>query len=131
MMLKDIELFKRYLHKYFLYRNIGSQDNKDVELEEEKSVTPDKGKDDHTTPVKGKPVKGSDKGSKEDKKERKKSAERKTATSKGTSRRNSMQVASPPPGASTPVSDIDAMRYVTSTRLFRFILKMKKMFINM
>ena len=78
-------------------------------MDEEKSVTPDKVKDDHTTPTKGK---GKDKkedakkGEKE--KERKKSAERKTA-SKG-SRRNSMQPQSPPPGATTPISDGDALR---------------------
>lgn len=95
-----------------MYRNIGAPDPKELEPEEEKSVTPDK---EHTTPTKGKAGKGSkdDKKDKEDKKgERKKSAEKRTGTGTGktSSRRNSMQVVSPPPGATTPVSDIDALR---------------------
>jgi len=83
-------------------------ETKESEIEEEKSVTPDKGKDEHPTPTKGK----SGKSSKDDKKgdkERKKSAERKT-TSKG-SRRNSMAPPSPTPGQTTPISDGDALRY--------------------
>ncbi|XP_069113582.1 hydrocephalus-inducing protein homolog isoform X2 [Argopecten irradians] len=87
--------------------NIGLLDSKDPEPEEEKSVTPDKGND-LTTPTKGKSGKTDKSAGKEDKKgERKKSAERKQ-TSKTTSRRNSMQVPSPPPGAATPVSDLDS-----------------------
>lgn len=97
----------------FRYRNIGAPDPKELEPEEEKSVTPDK--TEHTTPTKGKAGKASkeDKKEKEDKKgERKKSAEKRTGTgtAKTSSRRNSMQVVSPPPGATTPVSDIDALR---------------------
>lgn len=92
--------------------NIGAPDPKELEPEEEKSVTPDK--TEHTTPTKGKAGKASkeDKKEKEDKKgERKKSAEKRTGTgtAKTSSRRNSMQVVSPPPGATTPVSDIDAL----------------------
>lgn len=74
-------------------------------------MTPDKGKDDHLTPTKGKGGKDKKDDKKGDKdKERKKSAERKTTGSKG-SRRNSVQPASPPPGATTPISDGDALRY--------------------
>lgn len=96
----------------FSNRNIGIVETKEQEAEEEKSVTPDKGKDDHTTPTK-KGGKADKKEAKEDKKgERKKSAERKGTSSKtATSRRNSMQVPSPTPGHASPVSDGDAFRY--------------------
>lgn len=85
-------------------------ETKESELEEEKSVTPDKGKDDHPTPTKGKGAKDKKEDSKKDAKdkERKRSAERKT-TSKG-SRRSSTIPASPPPGQVTPISDGDALR---------------------
>ncbi|XP_046359897.2 hydrocephalus-inducing protein homolog isoform X3 [Haliotis rufescens] len=83
--------------------NIGIDEKpKDLELEEEKSVTPDKFKEDHSTPTKGK-GKGGDKpktGTSE--KGRKGSADRKKP-----GRRNSMQVPSPPPGATTPTSEAD------------------------
>ncbi|KAL5021172.1 hypothetical protein ScPMuIL_000327 [Solemya velum] len=98
--------------------NIGNSDNKDIDMDEEKSATPEKGKEDHTTPTK---VKGKDKQktSGTDGKERKKSAERRQ-TSK-TVRRNSMQVPSPPPGANTPVSDTDAQR--RSNRMCLLVLE--------
>ncbi|XP_052816168.1 hydrocephalus-inducing protein homolog isoform X2 [Mya arenaria] len=86
--------------------NIGVIETKESEVEEEKSVTPDKGKDDHPTPTKGKGGRKEDKKDGKDK-ERKKSAERKT-TSKG-SRRNSSAAVSPPPGHTTPISDGDAL----------------------
>lgn len=94
-----------------LFRNVGVPDTSGTEPEEEKSVTPDKGKDDHTTPTKGKA--GKDKAGAKDtqKGERKKSAERKQ-TSKTERRRPSVNVQSPPPGAVTPVSDGDNLRYV-------------------
>ncbi|XP_053402100.1 hydrocephalus-inducing protein homolog isoform X11 [Mercenaria mercenaria] len=93
--------------------NIGMIETKESEQEEEKSVTPDKGKDDHPTPTKGKGGKDKKEDSKKDAgkdKERKKSAERKT-TSKG-SRRNSIVPPSPPPGQTTPISDGDALSTV-------------------
>ena len=76
-------------------------------MDEEKSVTPDKVKDDHTTPTKGKGKKEDLKKGEKDK-PRRGSAERKTV-SKG-SRRNSMAPPSPPPGAATPISDGDGLR---------------------
>lgn len=75
--------------------------------EDESTMTPDKVKDDQPTPTKGKGGKGADKGrtSTEGKVDRKRSADRKKQL-----RRNSTQVASPPPGQSTPVSDVDNLR---------------------
>jgi len=92
------------------FRNIGVIETKESELEEEKSVTPDKGKDDHPTPTKGRSTSKDKKDDKKDSKdkERKRSAERKTA-SKG-SRRNSIAPPSPPPGQTTPISDADGLR---------------------
>lgn len=92
---------------FYFYSNIGVTEVKETDLEEEKSATPDKVKDDHLTPTKGKGKKEELKKS-EKEKPRKGSAERKTA-SKG-SRRNSMAPPSPPPGATTPISDGDALR---------------------
>lgn len=93
----------------FPCRNIGVIETKESELEEEKSVTPDKGKDDHQTPTKGRGAKDKKEDKKDSKdKERKRSAERKTA-SKG-SRRNSIAPPSPPPGQTTPISDADGLR---------------------
>ncbi|KAK3085440.1 hypothetical protein FSP39_003318 [Pinctada imbricata] len=90
--------------------NIGVPDTQLTEPEEEKSVTPDKGKEEYTTPTKGKGAKGAKEEKKDDKKERKKSAEKsRGGGGKAASRRNSMQVPSPPPGATTPVSDIDVL----------------------
>ena len=78
-------------------------------MDDEKSMTPDKVKDDHTTPTKGKGAKDKKDDAKKGDKEkgRKGSAERKG--NKG-SRRNSMAPPSPPPGATTPISDGDALR---------------------
>lgn len=73
-------------------------------------MTPDKGKEDHTTPTKGKASKDKSGGKDTAKGERKKSAERKS-TSKTEKRRPSVNVQSPPPGAVTPVSDGDNIRY--------------------
>lgn len=90
-------------------------ETKESEQDEEKSVTPDKVKDDHPTPTKGKGAKDKKDDLKKQpaqEKERKKSAERKT-TSKG-SRRNSVVPPSPPPGQTTPISDGDALRLVKS-----------------
>ena len=83
--------------------------SKELEAEEEKSVTPDKiGKDD-AGPARGK-GKGAGKASATaaadaGKRERKTSADRKSRQA----RRNSMLV-TPPPGAATPVSDGDNQR---------------------
>ncbi|XP_052229341.1 hydrocephalus-inducing protein homolog isoform X3 [Dreissena polymorpha] len=99
--------------------NIGMIETKESEVEEEKSMTPDKVKDDHPTPTKGKGAKDKkeDKDKKDTKeKERKRSAERKTA-SKG-SRRNSIGPPSPPPGQTTPISDGDALRLT----IFRWVI---------
>ncbi|XP_071173399.1 hydrocephalus-inducing protein homolog isoform X10 [Mytilus edulis] len=86
--------------------NVGVPESSGTEPEEEKSVTPDKGKEDHTTPTKGKASKDKSGGKDTAKGERKKSAERKS-TSKTEKRRPSVNVQSPPPGAVTPVSDGD------------------------
>lgn len=92
-----------------LCSNVGIPESSGTEPEEEKSVTPDKGKEDHTTPTKGKASKDKTSTKGEQKGERKKSAERKT-TSKTERRRPSVNVQSPPPGAVTPVSDGDNVR---------------------
>lgn len=109
--LKSLNVILKLL--LYHYRNIGVIETKESEHDEEKSVTPDKGKDDHPTPTKGKGSKDKkdDKKDPSKDKERKRSAERKT-TSKG-SRRNSIVPPSPPPGQTTPVSDGDALRYTS------------------
>lgn len=93
------------MRSIYAFRNVAIDDRpKEPDIEEEKSVTPDKNKDDHMTPTKGKGGKEKLKAGSETK-ERKKSADRKKI-----GRRGSMQVPSPPPGAVTPVSDVDAQR---------------------
>ncbi|ESO91099.1 hypothetical protein LOTGIDRAFT_122343, partial [Lottia gigantea] len=87
--------------------NVGVEEKpKDLDLDEEKSVTPDKIKEELTTPTKSKGKTDKQKVSGESKKERKSSADRKKVN-----RRGSVQaVQSPPPGATTPVSDVDGQR---------------------
>ncbi|XP_025115052.1 hydrocephalus-inducing protein-like isoform X4 [Pomacea canaliculata] len=83
---------------------IVEEKTKDPDAEEEKSATPEKiGKEDHA--ARGK-VKGAEKKATSGDpttKERKRSADRKSRMA----RRNSAQISSPPPGATTPVSDGD------------------------
>ncbi|KAK6174452.1 hypothetical protein SNE40_017727 [Patella caerulea] len=87
--------------------NVGIEEKpKETELEEEKSVTPDKGE--HTTPTKSKTKSDKQKIVSESKKERKSSADKKKV-----SRRGSLQVASPPPGAATPYSDVEGQSWTT------------------
>ncbi|XP_064641495.1 hydrocephalus-inducing protein-like isoform X2 [Lineus longissimus] len=84
--------------------NVNTEDrSKDADMDEEKSVTPDRGKDDHT-PTKGRKEKLKIEDKKE--KERKRSAGQKRGT---INRRSSLNV-SPPPGATTPGSDVDNQR---------------------
>ena len=85
--------------------------SKEPEAEEEKSVTPDKIGKEEPGPTRGK-GKGASKfssstgaASEAPKVERKRSADRKSRQA----RRNSM-LATPPPGATTPVSDGDNQR---------------------
>lgn len=92
----------------FVDRNvIVDEKTKDPDAEEEKSATPEKiGKEDHA--ARGK-VKGAEKKATPGDpttKERKRSADRKSRMA----RRNSAQISSPPPGATTPVSDGDNQR---------------------
>ena len=69
-------------------------------------MTPDNKKDDHPTPTKGKGKGGDKQKTVTSDKERKRSADRK----KTGGRRGSAQVPSPPPGVTTPTSDVDVMR---------------------
>ena len=84
--------------------------SKEPEADEEKSVTPDKIGKDEAAPTRGKGKGGSKNSatassSEAPKMERKRSADRKSRQA----RRNSM-LATPPPGATTPVSDADNQR---------------------